>query len=118
MEPFGEVLGNIWSGIWDGMVTYVKNNINGIIDVINWLISKVNEVTFEVPDWVPSIGGETFGINIPEIPKLSRGTDYVAKEGLAYLHEGEAVVPKNSTMQITEEHLLISITLSFSMIGI
>ena len=28
------------------------------------------------------------------IPKLATGTNYVAGEGLAYLHVGEAVVPK------------------------
>ena len=46
----------------------------------------------KVPDWVPGVGGK--GINIPLIPKLATGTNYVAGEGLAYLHEGEAVVPK------------------------
>ena len=45
-----------------------------------------------MPDWVPAIGGK--GINIPLIPKLATGTNYIAREGLAYLHEGEAVVPK------------------------
>ena len=46
----------------------------------------------KIPDWVPGLGGKhpSFGM----IPKLRTGTNYVAGEGLAYLHEGEAVVPK------------------------
>ena len=33
----------------------------------------MNKISFDVPDWVPGIGGKSFGINIPEIPKLAKG---------------------------------------------
>lgn len=50
--------------------------INGMIGAINKLLSKINEISFDIPDWVPLIGGKTFGFNIPllkEIPLLANG---------------------------------------------
>lgn len=39
-------------------------------------------------------GGSISFPNIPHIPSLDVGTNFVAADGLAYLHQGEAVVPK------------------------
>ncbi len=33
-------------------------------------------------------------VSIPKIPKLATGTNYIPKEGIYHLHEGESVVPK------------------------
>jgi hypothetical protein len=81
---------SIWDGIWGG----IKSVVNSIIGGINTLIKGLNKLHFDIPDWVPSIGGKSFGINIPLIPKLATGTNYVPQDMFAYLHEGEAVVPK------------------------
>lgn len=76
--------------IFNTIVNVVKAPINGLITLFNNVIKGLNKI--KVPDWVPGVGGK--GINIPLIPKLATGTNYVAGEGLAYLHKGEAVVPK------------------------
>lgn len=81
---------NAISNLFSGVVNIIKAPINGLIGLINGVIKGLNKI--KLPDWVPGIGGK--GINIPLIPKLAAGTNYVAGEGLAYLHEGEAVVPK------------------------
>lgn len=81
---------NAISNLFSGVVNIIKAPINGLIGLINGVIKGLNKI--KMPDWVPAIGGK--GINIPLIPKLATGTNYVAGEGLAYLHEGEAVVPK------------------------
>lgn len=81
---------NAISSLFKGVVNIIKAPINGLIGLINGVIKGLNKI--KLPDWVPVIGGK--GINIPLIPKLATGTNYVAGEGLAYLHEGEAVVPK------------------------
>ena len=76
--------------IFNGIVGIIKAPINGLIGLVNGVIKGLNKI--KLPKWVPGIGGK--GINIPLIPKLATGTNYIAREGLAYLHEGEAVVPK------------------------
>ena len=81
---------NAISSLFKGVVNIIKAPINGLITLVNKVIKGLNKI--KMPKWVPGIGGK--GINIPLIPKLATGTNYVAGEGLAYLHEGEAVVPK------------------------
>lgn len=81
---------NFISNIFSTIGNIIKAPINGIISVINTVLKGLNKI--KIPDWVPVVGGK--GINFPMIPKLATGTNYVAGEGLAYLHEGEAVVPK------------------------
>ena len=81
---------NFITNIFSTVANVIKAPINGTITIINKVLKGLNKI--KVPDWVPGVGGK--GINFPMIPKLSVGTNYVASEGLAYLHEGEAVVPK------------------------
>lgn len=70
-------LGGFFSGIWDDVGNMFKGGINWVIDILNELISSMNNINFSIPDWVPNVGGKSFGINIPEIPRLAKG-------GLAY----------------------------------
>lgn len=80
---------NIFRGIFEGIKAIVKGVVNYVIDFINAMlravtrgvnqvISMLNKLDFEVPDWVPKIGGEKFGFNIRQIesyqiPKLAKG---------------------------------------------
>lgn len=69
---------DIFKGIWNGIITAVEYAINFIINGINLLISALNTIHFEVPDWVPLIGGRSFGISIPlvsnvALPRLASG---------------------------------------------
>ncbi|WP_338841854.1 phage tail tape measure protein [Paenibacillus glucanolyticus] len=89
-----------WDGAWNGIVesfsgtfslikTYAKAPINAIIEMINGLIDKVNSISVDIPEWM---GGGTFGVSIPKIPKFALGTSYF-KGGLAQINErgGEIV---------------------------
>lgn len=83
---------NIFGGIFEGLGGMLKMPINGVISMINGAIAGINSISVDVPDWVPGIGGEKFGINIPQLPMLARGTDNW-KGGLAQISEkgGEIV---------------------------
>ena len=110
-----------FQGIWDGLVGIVKTPINLIIDLVNgltgaveeglnWIIDGINSLSFDIPDWVPLVGGETFGfdigaVDIPEIPRLATGTVIPANYGefLAILgdnkREAEVVTPLSTIEQ-------------------
>ena len=62
---------DILKGVWNLIVGTVEGAINFIIDGINLLISALNKIHFEVPDWVPLVGGKSFGINITPVSRVS-----------------------------------------------
>ena len=70
-EKAWEGVKKIFKGIWNSIIMIVESAINLIIKGINWMISKLNTIHFEVPDWVPIIGGKSFGINIPLVSEVS-----------------------------------------------
>lgn len=54
-----------------GPINFMIGIINGLINGINTLIAGLNSVRFDIPSWVPVIGGKGFGgFNIPSIPNI------------------------------------------------
>lgn len=77
-EKAWEGIKEIFRGIWNTIVGVFEAAVNLIIKGINWLIDQLNKIHFEIPDWVPGIGGKSFGINIShvnelKIPRLAQG---------------------------------------------
>lgn len=65
-------------GALNTVLTIVGSVVNLIIKGLNWLIDKINSISFSVPDWVPGIGGKSWSANIPHaaewtIPQLAQG---------------------------------------------
>lgn len=58
-------------GIWNGMGSGIQSIVNGIISVVNGMVRALNRISFDVPDWVPIMGGKSFGFSIPTIPSVS-----------------------------------------------
>lgn len=92
-------IGDWFKGIFDGLVNIVKTPINWIIDGINVLIDGLNMLSFDIPDWVPIVGGKHFGFDIDHIAHLAEGG---IVEGLTPAVVGEdgaeAIVPlENNT---------------------
>ena len=53
-------------GVWDGMVSGVKGYINKIISAMNGMIDGLNKLKFDVPNWVPIIGGKNGVLVFPK----------------------------------------------------
>ena len=64
--------------IWNKVTTALKKPVNAIITMINglltgleamlnWIINGLNKIQFNIPEWVPGIGGKRFGINIANV---------------------------------------------------
>lgn len=94
----------IFSKIWDSFSGIAKAPLNLVIAGINAVINGLNKIKIDIPDWVKKLPGmsnlgDSFGFNIPNIPKLATGgivdTATVAMVGEA---GREAVLPlENNT---------------------
>jgi hypothetical protein len=95
---------SIFSGIWDALTGVVKGVINVIIDVLNGFVAGINKISFDVPDWVPVIGGKKWGFNIKKIPKLAMG-GVVDKPTVAQIGEAgrEAIIPMERNLGALEK---------------
>ena len=124
-----------WSEAWNGIISsfggifsmigdiakepinMVIGLINGMLDGvesgINWIVRKVNNLSFDVPSWVPIIGGEHFGMDLPEVsfgsvPYLAQG-GYVKPNTpqLAMIgdnkHQGEVVAPEDKLLEMAQK---------------
>ena len=87
---------NILSNIISGIANIFKTPLNWIIDGINSFIRGINSI--KIPDWVPLVGG--LGFNIPTIPRLKVGIDYVPSDYYpAFLDKGERVLTKEENRE-------------------
>lgn len=82
----------IFTGVWNGIVAVVESAINIMADGINWLVRQLNKIKFEIPSWVPGVGGKSWGINISEVAqvKLPRLTEGGITQGMTTAVIGEA----------------------------
>lgn len=60
--------------------------LNGAINGINRMIDGLNSIHFDIPDWVPLLGGKSFGLNLRHLGDIP----YLAKGGI--LSQGRAIV--------------------------
>lgn len=77
----GDLINGDWRKLWKDAKQIFKDVVisllslaaslaNGFIDCINAVIRAFNELHFEFPDWVPVVGGKSFGPhNFPEVPR-------------------------------------------------
>lgn len=119
LDKIKEKLSKAGSWFKSSVVNPIISGVNGLLkglgNGINKVIDMLNKISFDVPDWVPKLGGKHFGINLGHvswgnIPLLETGTNYVPNDMLAMLHQGEAVVPKKFNQndmygQVSEEEL-------------
>lgn len=129
---------NIWNNVWNGLKTVVTNIFNGIWNTIkriinsilggiegmangvvrgvNTVIKTLNKLKFNIPDWIPGIGGKTFGFNIGlmsevSLPRLAKGnvaydkTLAVCGEYAGASNNPEITTPQNIMRETFEDVL-------------
>lgn len=81
----------------NGLISGFESTVNGVIGLyekmINFIVKGLNKISIDIPEWVPSVGGKTFGFNLKEvnlgrvsIPPLAQGAVIPAnREFLAVL---------------------------------
>lgn len=68
-------LRDIAGGAFESLVGIVKTPINAIVGMVNSLISSINGISVDIPDWVPGVGGKHVGFSISSLPALYKGTN-------------------------------------------
>jgi phage-related minor tail protein len=116
-----EWLGNAVSGVWKGIsgaftailngmsagirsfvnggISMFEGFVNSIIRGMNGMIRALNTIGFRLPDWVPGIGGNSFGFNLPtigelRIPRLADGGIVMPQPGGVLANIAEAGRPE------------------------
>ena len=95
-EKAWEGIKDIFEGVFKAFEALAKAPLNAVIGAINGLISGVesglnkiiemiNDIDFDIPDWIPVFGGKSFDINIPKVKPVK----------IPYLAQG-AVIPPNA----------------------
>lgn len=89
----------------------IEAMVNGVINGINKMTSAMNSLSFDVPDWVPGIGGGKFGFSIPalstvSLPRLAEGGFVRANQPQPVIvgdnkTQGEIIAPENKILEIT-----------------
>ena len=91
-------------GIFGGIVEVVKVPLNAVIGLINKAIGALNKISVDIPDWIPGVGGKSFGVNIPTIsylenggiltqPTMLNGNIMAGEKNKGKSNQAEAVIP-------------------------
>lgn len=79
-SAFSSVSGRV-SDAFNGVVGTIRGAINGVIGLVNRAIGAINGISVTIPDWVPGLGGKSFGVSLPKIPQLAKGGTVGATPG-------------------------------------
>ena len=71
-------LKNGFKTVINGFIGLVEGFVNRFISGVNKIIGALNKLSFDIPDWVPVIGGKSWGLHISTVreitlPRLAKG---------------------------------------------
>lgn len=116
---FGTTWGEVWEkaksllssytgfskGNFNLLIGFVEGYANAWVKATNVIVRALNTIQVSIPDWVPGIGGKSFGINLPEVkevtlPRFEHGGIVNAPSGVAVpiiAHGQEQIIPASRT---------------------
>lgn len=95
----------VFSSIFGGITGVVDGILAGVKSAINAVISGMNNISVDIPDWVPGVGGKHFGLNIPMLahgtPNWMGGPAVINERGgeLVDLPQGSRVIPHDQSIR-------------------
>lgn len=95
IDIFGAIFNTI-RNVCRAPINAVIGCLNGAISGINKMIDGLNTLHFDIPDWVPALGGKSFGLSLShlgKIPALAAGGN---------LLKGSAIVGERGAELLTQ----------------
>lgn len=118
VKSIAEAIADKVTTVFNTVKNAVRTAINAVISVINGLINglnnmiwSLNQFQINIPNWVPGVGGRTFGINIPYIGNIP----FMANGGV--LTDGAAIVGEAGPELLTMNQGRAEVTPLTSSIG-
>lgn len=78
LQQIKKVASDVWGSIksvFQGGVNFLiglaEGWANTWVNAVNTIVRALNTIHFSIPNWVPGIGGKSFGIDIPLVPRVS-----------------------------------------------
>jgi phage-related protein len=78
IDVFANFFRNTWDGIKsffgtiiNGLIAGFEGFVNGAIRGVNRVIDAINSLSFTIPDWVPEVGGKSFGFNLRRLAEIA-----------------------------------------------
>ena len=95
-EGIKDIFKNVFEGLADIAkipINAIIAGFNGVIDIVNGLIGAINSINFQitVPDWIPGIGGASWGFPGFGIPTIGY---------IPYLASGAVIPPNKEFMAV------------------
>ena len=94
-KKIGDAVISVFTPIEYGFKTFINDNI---IESINWVIRKINSVFGsslpQMSKMTTTVYKKASSIAIGGLSSYDVGTNYVPNDQLAYIHQGEAIIPK------------------------
>lgn len=125
-EKITKFFGDAFAGLKDlikgainGILGFMNGLISGVVGGVNLIVQAMNKLKFDVPDWVPGLGGKTFGFNLaeisaPQIPLLANG-GVIRQPTLAMMGEYPGA---NSNPEIVAPRSMIAETVASVIAGL
>jgi len=90
VSKLAEAVKTFFKNGFSSIAGIIKAPINAVIAIVNGAIRGLNRLHVTIPSWVPGIGGQSWGPNIPLIPSLAKGADILPRVGGTLVRVGEA----------------------------